>query len=114
MACCLRNTKYHNRKIVIDGIVYDSVKEYKRHTELLLLEKAGAIRNLQRQVKFELIPAQKIKGKTVERACSYVADYVYQENGETVVEDVKGYRTPEYSIKKKLMLYLHNIRIKEV
>ena len=81
---------------------------------MLLLERAGAIQNLQRQVKYQLIPSQKIAGKVVERACCYVADFVYEENGQTVVEDTKGFKTPEYIIKRKLMLWVHGIRIREV
>lgn len=95
-------------------MTFDSVKEYKRYRELLLLQKAGAITGMQRQVKYELIPTQRIGGKVAERACTYIADFVYQENGETVVEDTKGFKTPEYIIKRKLMLWIHHIRIKEV
>lgn len=107
-------SKYHARKITRDGITYDSVKEYSRHQELLLLERAGAIQGLQRQVRFELIPSQRYDGKVVERPCFYVADFVYQENGQTIVEDTKGFRTKDYVIKRKLMLYLCGIRIREV
>ena len=107
-------SKYHSRKITRDGMTFDSMKEYRRYCELLLLERAGAITDLQRQVKFELIPAQRIDGKVAERACSYVADFVYMENGKKVVEDTKGFRTPDYIIKRKLMLWVHGIRIKEV
>lgn len=107
-------SKYHSRKITKDGMTFDSMKEYRRYCELLLLERAGAITGLERQVKYELIPAQRIGGKVAERACSYVADFVYLENGERVVEDTKGFRTPDYIIKRKLMLWVHDIRIKEV
>ena len=117
--------KYYSRKVTRNGITFDSVKEARRYSELLLLEKAGAITDLQRQVEFELIPAQrepdrvgvrggKIKGKTIEQKCSYVADFVYQENGNTVVEDTKGFRTKDYIIKRKLMLWVHGIKIREV
>ena len=81
--------KYGNKKIEINGIVYDSAKEARRHQELLLLERAGAIQKLDRQVEFELIPAQfsEVNGKRkcIERKCSYIADFVYYENGEKVV-----------------------------
>lgn len=107
-------SKYHSRKITRDGMTFDSMKEYRRYCELLLLERAGAITDLQRQVKFELIPAQRIDGKVAERACSYVADFVYQENGKRVVEDTKGVKTKDYIIKRKLMLHIHGIRVKEV
>ena len=106
--------KYHSRKITRDGITFDSVKEYRRWRELSLLERAGAIQNLQRQVKFELIPSQRMGGKVVERPCAYVADFVYIENGKKVVEDTKGFRTTDYIIKRKLMLWVHGIRINEV
>ena len=114
---CIMN-KYRNRKLTINGITYDSVKEARRHAELLLLERAGQITNLRRQVKFVLIPAQRIDGKVVEHACSYIADFVYTQNGETVVEDVKGYKKGAaytiFTIKRKLILHVHGIRIKEV
>lgn len=107
-------SKYHSRKITHDGMTFDSVKEYRRFCELRLIERSGAITDLQRQVKFELIPSQRIGGKVIERACSYIADFVYIENGKKVVEDTKGFRTPDYIIKRKLMLWVHGIRIKEV
>lgn len=106
--------KYHSRKVTRDGMTFDSVKEYRRYCELSLLEKAGMVTDLERQVKFELIPSQKIDGKVVERPCTYVADFVYMENGQKVVEDTKGFRTTDYIIKRKLMLWVHGIRIREV
>lgn len=119
------NNKYKNKKVVIDGLVFDSKREAKRYGELLLLEKVGAITNLQRQVKYVLIPAQREpdtvgarggihKGKLIEKECAYFADFVYQQDGETVVEDTKGMRTTDYVIKRKLMLYRHGIRIREI
>ena len=110
----MKQNKYKNQKLVVGGEVFDSVKEYTRYRELVLLQRAGYISGLQRQVEYELIPSQRDGGKVVERACSYVADFVYQENGKTVVEDTKGFRTKDYIIKRKLMLYVHGIRIKEV
>lgn len=107
-------SKYHSRKITVGGETFDSKKEYNRWTELALLQRAGQISDLKRQVKFELIPSQKIGGRTAERACSYTADFVYSENGKTVVEDTKGFKTKEYIIKRKLMLFIHGIRIREV
>lgn len=106
--------KYHAKKTELDGITFDSRKEAQRYAELKLLERSGAIHNLRRQVKYELIPAQKKDGKTIERACHYIADFVYEENGKTVVEDVKGYRTKEYVLKRKLMLQVHGIEVREV
>lgn len=107
-------SKYHSKKVVHNGEKFASKKEYRRFVELSLLEKAGAIKNLRRQVKFELIPAQRIGGKVVERACNYVADFVYETSGETIIEDTKGYKTKDYIIKRKLMLWVHGVRILEV
>lgn len=108
-------TKYNNKKITVDGQIFDSKKEANRYKELRLLEKAGEIKDLSRQVKFVLIPSQRDEnGKVVERECSYKADFTYEEGIKTVVEDVKGYRTKEYIIKRKLMLYQYGIRIREV
>lgn len=107
-------SKYNNAKY--NG--YDSKREAKRAAELKLLEKAGVISNLQEQVVYELIPSQyrivNGKKKCIERAIKYIADFQYVENGNTVVEDAKGFRTDVYRIKKKLMLYFHDIQIKEV
>lgn len=118
-------SKYHSKKITIDGNTFDSRKEYRRFCELSLLQRAGAITDLHRQVEFELIPAQREpdtigvrggvkKGKTLELAVKYVADFVYKENGKTIVEDTKGFKTKDYIIKRKLMLWVHGIKIKEV
>jgi hypothetical protein len=106
--------KYGNRKITKDGITFDSVKEFKRFCELSLLERAGEVTDLKRQVRFELIPSQRIDGKVVERPVHYIADFVYQEDGHTVVEDTKGFKTKDYILKRKLMLHVHGIRIREV
>ncbi len=104
-------SKYHNRKTIIDGIPFDSAKEGQRYLELKMLQRAGKIRDLSMQVEFELIPKQ-----AGERACKYKADFVYHmaDTGKMVVEDVKGKRTREYIIKRKLMLWRHGIRIVEV
>ena len=101
--------KYKNVKTTIDGITFDSKKESARYAELKLLARSGLIQNLRLQVPFELIPKQ-----AGERAVRYIADFTYTENGETVVEDVKGVRTDVYRLKKKLMLKVHGLRIKEV
>ena len=109
-------TKYNNKKITVNGQVFDSKKEANRYQELLLLEKAGVIKNLSRQVKFVLIPSQRDEatGKVIERECSYRADFEYTEDGKTIVEDVKGFRTKEYIIKRKLLLWLYGTKIREV
>ena len=107
-------SKYHNKPVVVDGETFDSQREAQRWYELKLLRRAGIITDLRRQVPFELIPAQKLDGKVVERPVKYIADFVYNRGGETVVEDAKGVRTKEYVIKRKLMLYKQGIRVKEV
>lgn len=129
------NSKYHAKKTVLDGITFDSRKEARRYSELKLLEKSGRIKDLRLQVPFELIPAQrepdqvgkrggKVKGKVIERAVIYKADFVYlerldipftdEEKWVEVVEDTKGVKTKEYILKRKMMLYFHGIRIREV
>ena len=109
--------KFGNKKVEIDGHVFDSKKESRRYAELRLLEKAGEISGLQTQVPFVLIPAQKDeKGRVIERAASYVADFVYNsKDGRLIVEDTKSpaTRTDVYRLKKKLMLKVHGIRIYE-
>ncbi len=109
-----KTTKYGSKKVEFDGKTFDSKKEANRYYELRLLEREGAISDLQTQVKFELIPSQRINGKVVERPCTYIADFVYMENGQKVVEDTKGFKTTDYIIKRKLMLYVHGIRIQEI
>ena len=109
----------------MDGITFDSRKEAARYKELELLEAAGEISNLERQVKFVLIPTQREpdlvgvrggikKGKVIEKECSYLADFVYIRDEHVIVEDTKGIRTKDYIIKRKLMLYLLGIRIQEI
>ena len=107
-------SKYHSRKITRDGETFDSIKEYRRWCELKLMVKAGAVADLQRQVKFELIPSQRIDGKVVERPVTYIADFVYWNGKEYVVEDTKGFKTKDYIIKRKLMLWVHGTKIREV
>ena len=126
--------KYNNKKVMVDGIKFDSKKEAKRYQELKMLEKAGHITDLKRQAKYVLIPAQyeptsevyakgkekgkPKKGKLIERECTYYADFVYMQGGNTIVEDVKGYREGQaynlFVIKRKLMLYVHGIIVKEL
>lgn len=108
--------KYHNKKTTVDGITYDSRREAERSIELRLMERAGEITNLRRQVRFEVIPTLYVDGRVAERKTVYIADFVYTDKrtGETVVEDVKGVRTKEYALKRKLMLEKHGIRIREV
>lgn len=96
-----RVSKYKARKTAYRGTVYDSAKEAKRAAELELLQRAGKIRNLRRQVKFTLQEGFLYEGRKI-RAIEYVADFVYEADG-LIIEDVKGYRTPEYKIKAKML-----------
>lgn len=106
--------KYRSKKVVYKGEKFDSKKEANRYGELLLLQRAGKISDLKRQVRYLLIPAQYDEdGKNIERCCTYVADFVYKENGALVVEDTKGLKTDVYIIKRKLMLEKYGIRIRE-
>lgn len=122
-----KGSKYHAEKVTVDGIVFDSRKEARRWSELCLMEKAGQIMGLRRQVKFLLIPEYREpdttgprggirRGKLIESAVYYRADFVYTEceaPDVTVVEDVKGFKTKEYILKRKLMLHKYGIRIRE-
>ena len=107
----VKRNKYHAEK----SGGYASRKEHRRANELKLLQRAGIIKHLREQVTYELIPTQRdVNGKVIERACSYVADFVYTDkDGNLVVEDTKGMRTEVYRIKRKLMLHVHGIRILE-
>lgn len=103
--------KYGAKKIKdpATGYVFDSKKEFIRWCELRILERAGKISELRRQVKFELIPKQ-----DGERPCDYIADFVYRDSdGKTVVEDCKGMRTDVYKIKRKLFQWRYDMKIKE-
>lgn len=93
-----------------------SKREHKRAGELKLMQFAGEISNLREQVTYELIPEQKDKdGNLLEHSCRYIADFVYNDKkGKLVVEDTKGFQTKEYKIKRKLMLFIHGIRIVEI
>lgn len=104
-------SKYHNKiTYTADGIKHASQKEANRWCELKMLERAGHITDLKRQVEYELIPPQE-----GERKACYIADFVYKdEKGNTIVEDAKGVKTKEYILKRKLMLWVHNIHIQEV
>lgn len=131
--------KYGNKKVIFDGIEFDSQREAYRYNELKILERSGAIENLELQKEFLLVPAQyetvetgecykrgakkgqpKTKQVCIEQSIVYKADFSYTENGKTVVEDVKGFRDPKsagyakFVIKRKLMLHIHGIRIKEI
>ena len=124
--------KYHSRKAIVDGITFDSGREAERYSQLKLLEKSNKINGLALQVKFELLPAQyeetvevftkgrnkgkPKRGKCIEKAVTYIADFVYCENGRMIVEDAKGCRTKDYIIKRKLFRwrYGENYEFREV
>ena len=126
-------------KVTIDGITFDSKREGQRYCELRLLARAGKITDLRLQVEYDLIPAHfeevptgemykrgermgepKMKTVCVERGVSYIADFVYKDNGTEIVEDVKGFRDPEsaaykvFVLKRKMMLYKYGIKVQEV
>lgn len=86
----VKRHKYGAKKTVVDGITFDSKKEAARYQELKLLEQAGEISNLELQPEYEVIITKK-----------YKADFLYTEKGKTIVEDVKGFKTPEYITKRK-------------
>lgn len=116
--------KYRNQKTIVNGIKFDSKKEAERYIELKEKADAGMIFHLRLQEPYELIPKMELdvprvgrKGRLnyCERAVIYKADFAYINNkGQEVVEDVKGMKTPEYILKRKLMKYRYNIEIKEV
>lgn len=126
-----KRSKYGNRKITIDNITFDSRHEACRYQELMILQKTGEISDLELQKKYILIPSQyetstetfkkgahkgeNKRGKCIEKECTYLADFVYRDvTGQLIVEDAKGMKTEVYKIKKKLMLYIHGIRVREV
>ena len=130
----MRQNKYMARRVNVAGEQFDSKREARRYLELIKLVDTGVIKNLCRQVPFELIPEQREPstevyskgankgkpkpGRLIEKKCVYIADFVYTCNGKTVVEDVKGYKGggayAVFTIKRKLMLFRYGIRIKEV
>lgn len=102
-----RRAKFGNKKTVVDGIKFDSKAEATRYSTLKVLEKTKVVTELQLQVPFTFV----VNGVKV---CKYVADFVYCIDGRTVVEDVKGVRTREYKLKRKLMLAVFGIEIQEI
>lgn len=107
-------SKFRAKKTTVDGIVFDSKREAARYQELRLMERAGAIRDLKRQVRYELIPAFDVDGKHY-RPATYIADFVYIDvnTGKEIVEDVKGYRPDVYKIKAKMFAYRYGVSILE-
>jgi hypothetical protein len=100
-------SKYHNTKTEIDGITFDSKAEARRYVELVMLERAGEITKLRRQVRYPLMVNDLL-------VAIYIADFVYFEGGRETVEDCKGFLTSTYRLKKKLMKAVWGIEIREV
>ena len=114
-ALCAASSSKGNKYGAVKSGGYDSTKEHNRANELKMMQRMGLISNLREQVKYVLIPTQRdSNGNLLEKECSYKADFVYERDGRIVVEDTKGIRTPEYIIKRKLMLYVHGISIVEI
>ncbi len=116
-----RKNKCANEKVLLDGIFFASKKEARRYAELRLLERGHVISDLRWQVHFEIIPKQMdpTNKKVLERKCEYIADFVYKDkDGNFVVEDAKGVKTGAtyelFVVKRKLMLQMYGIRVKEV
>jgi hypothetical protein len=103
----IRRAKYGNKKTIIDGIKFDSKREAQRYGTLQLMLKAGLISNLRLQVPYQIT----VNGMKV---CKYVADFVYEDKGVEIVEDVKGMKTPIYNLKKKLMKAVFGVVVSEV
>ena len=111
-------SKYLANKTIADNIQFDSKKEMQRYFQLKDMQERGEISSLRLQVPYEIIPKQIKKNGKCERKCVYIADFVYEKDGETVVEDVKGYRRSTayavFSLKRKLMLQVFGIEVREV
>lgn len=101
--------KFNARKTELDGIVFDSKRESERYLELILLVRAGEISDLKFQPSFQLLPAFEYHGKKV-RGMKYTADFQYQEDGKTVIEDVKGMKTKAFGLRWKFVMYIHRDR----
>mgnify|MGYP003297339949 CR=1 FL=1 len=116
------HSKYRAKKVTTEDGTFDSKKELQRWEVLKGMQEQGLISDLERQVKFELLPKQillvprdkKGRKQKCELPVSYIADFVYIENGKQIVEDAKGMRTPEYILKRKMMKFLKDIEVKEV
>lgn len=118
--------KYHAKKVEFYGITFDSKKEGLYYLKLKDMERRGEITDLRLQVPYELLPAiyrddvvhlktkDKVVKKLIQRAVTYVADFVYVQDGKEVVIDAKGMRLPDYILKKKMMLALKGIEVIEV
>lgn len=109
-----KRSKYGAVRTVVDGIIFASKREAARYSELKLLERGSVIRDLRLQPSFEIIPAIELDGKK-QRPVRYLADFCYMtEDGQIVYEDVKGHRTKEYILKRKLVKHVFGVEIKEI
>ena len=106
--------KYGARKTTVDGITFDSAREASRWCQLRLMERAGELWSLSRQVPFRLVPAEKGPDGRKLRELRYIADFVYKDVRGWHVEDSKGFRTKEYQLKKRLMWHYYGIKVEEV
>lgn len=107
-------TKYRSKKVKTDEGTFDSKWEYERWCQLKMLQRGGAVSGLQRQVPFELIPSATLDTRKLPPV-RYIADFVYQKDGVQVVEDAKGGESlPDYKLKRRLMWWIHRIRVVEV
>lgn len=120
-----KGNKLHAEKVDMtmpDGTLmhFDSKREARRYMDLWLMQRSGEITNLRTQVKYPLLPKQVHPDGTRERTIDYVADFVYEKDGETVVEDSKGFRNTSsaayrvFVMKRKMMLYFHGVTVREV
>lgn len=111
----IKENKYKNKKVIYNGIKFDSIKEKNRYMQLLYLEKAGLIKDIKLQYEFELQPAFTLNKKKI-RKITYIADFYYYDNNlnDYVVEDVKGIRTDVYKLKKKMFEYKYQKEIIEI
>ena len=105
-------SKYRNKKTVVDGITFDSKKEAARYLVLKSLQRSGVLTELILQPEFLLCPSVMLDGKQ-QRPVRYRADFSYKIDGMVMVEDCKGFRTPEYRIKRKLMRHVHGVEVIE-
>jgi hypothetical protein len=114
MSPTLKRSKYGAVKTVVDGITFASKREAARYCELKVLERAGEIRDLRLQPSFEIIPAVELDGKK-QRATKYIADFCFLDaDGVMIYEDVKGFRTEVYRLKRRLVKHVFGVEIREV
>ena len=105
--------KYRNKKTTVDGLLFDSLREAARWQELQLLERAGHIRGLQRQVSYELAPSVKFEGaKRAQPPLRLIVDFAYTEKDRRVLEDTKGFVTPVFTAKRHILKHLTGLDVR--